>query len=106
MQQKTNCILYPSPPRYTFSPQILGGLRGNVYFCNRNIGLFGELHSGLDAYSQSMCGFAIYVSRINQAFVREIDFQELEPKATFISTPRNHPGCMLNIISAFLQRAF
>ena len=47
-----------------------------------------------------------YVSRINQAFVREIDFQELEPKATFISTPRNHSGCMLNIISAFLQRPF
>ena len=35
-----------------FSPQILGGLRGNAYLCGRNIGLFGELHSGLDAYSQ------------------------------------------------------
>jgi hypothetical protein len=48
---------YESPmpslsPRYTFSPQILGGLRGNAYLCGRNIGLFGELHSGLDAYSQ------------------------------------------------------
>ncbi len=39
------------------------------------------------------------------AFVREIDFQELEPKVNTYLHPRSNSGCMLNIISAFSPEA-